>query len=1775
MGPTDRLYVELVANVGGFVTGMDRAAGSVQRVDASTGKVDKTLSRLGKGGLLALATGVAVVGRETLQLDTAMRNVNSISGMTETQLAATTDRLVQMSKVLPQSSSTLAEGLYDIASSGFQGAEGMKVLDAAATSASAGMTQTATSAKAITAVLNAYKKPAAEAADVSDILFQTVNLGVTSFEQLAHNVGDYIGQSQALGVEFAETGSAIATLTLNGTTAAQAGTTLGSVLNTLIKPSEDLTTVLERNGYASGTAAIEALGLRGTMQMLSEQSGGTAEGMSELFTDVQALRGALALTSNDGATYAEVAAKIEDRTSRAGAAQRALAEQSKAASFQLGLIRNQAVAAGVGLANMALPTVIDGLVAVQRGGQGAADVLGSIAGQLDGVFDSARTIGRDAVDVLLDVAAAAAPLAELGGKMVVGGLVVSLELLTGLLEPLVGFLADNEVVATALAIALGIHLLGGVTALATKIQVALVVALIDSIGAMGGAAAAARAMGAALTSTAAVAAAATAGIALALASVVIGYQRAGAAAKSLEDAQAAFDNADSLQEKVQGWKDMGEAARGVQDRMEQLRERSIGKTLIDLPGNIDALRMLISGTDDAADAMARAAAEGKVFETNVNALAERGFEPGSAAADRFHNDVVLTGQAFDDMLPLLEAAGVQTGDTFNVMAMKVDAYKDRTESAAGAQDQLVTALDGVQSKAKTTEEAVDALSAALDALIGIPLNAAEAAIAYEAALDSMSAKLAEVDENGQRLGTSLDRNTARGQENETSIIGVVKALQSKLEADAAAGASADDLSRTLATGRERLVEQANAAGLSREAMIKLLAQYGLTPDLVQTVVEAVGTDKATGAVKGVQKAIDDLHGKTVTVGVQYSSMGATRTVGTQGGLQEFANGGVREQHVAQIAPAGAMRLWAEPETGGEAYIPLAPAKRDRSEAILADVADRFGYRLEAFADGGFSRETRDRVYGDAIDWITKHAPKIPAAAPGMGVAAMMAALRAVFPGLALISGLRPGAITATGRPSYHGMGRATDIPPRMDVFNHLASAYPNSTELIFSPAGGRQRYKGQPHVYSGVTKAMHYDHIHWAMAKGGILNPYVRDAGGPLRPGFTYNGTDRDEMVVPMAAGGVIGPLGRATTLRAADGASAAVQRQMLVAQHDGARKAFEMAQAVTARTRAEAGLLTQTKAQHKAQEKLTVALAVEHAARVRYAVAISTLRAAEGKRPDVAAAATKKPVRTPLTGAVSATDRRSLAEATRGITDVDEIEAMVKQWEDYNAALKRNRGLIADLTSAQQELARARGTSDRDIAQAKREMDTDLKLAKTKAERAEAYKKYDAVVKDGAEARSAAYAKVADAQAAIKDQQREDAIDRERAAVDKLVASLEAQQRAREEEQRLREEQQRDRQEKLAELDRLLDEEAAIRQRGADAEQVYADKVVSIRTQVAQAQTDLQEQQQRLLDGRRDQLVGWAQLDQKAAMQWGNSVQQLLTNAQEQNARFEEWAVALAGARARGVSEQVIGALGLDEGPQALGQLQQFGQATVAEIAALNVEVARTTTLAGEQVARDQQAGYGTLGEGLRAAHAQYTDALAKLDDELVKAQADLLVAQASMATELAALGQTQGRSYGEALAAGLQSQVPMVVAAAAALQRAAGGATASATMVNGRYTDTMTGRAAFVGPNGEPGYAAAQAPPGSLAHTMPDGRTAYYLPVKKFDVGGYLEPGYTLAFNGTGQREHIPNPRGGGSAADGGVVAVEVTSLTVIDGQVIDRRVETKLGTLKRASQAHRRRR
>lgn len=104
---------------------------------------------------------------------------------------------------------------------------------------------------------------------------------------------------------------------------------------------------------------------------------------------------------------------------------------------------------------------------------------------------------------------------------------------------------------------------------------------------------------------------------------------------------------------------------------------------------------------------------------------------------------------------------------------------------------------------------------------------------------------------------------------------------------------------------------------------------------------------------GVYQSLISKFTRNFTIGIGAMALNKDGGImGYQSGvgmIRRFANGG--ENHVAQIAPAGAWRLWAEPETGGEAYIPLSSSKRKRSVNILRSVADKFGYGLHEYADG--------------------------------------------------------------------------------------------------------------------------------------------------------------------------------------------------------------------------------------------------------------------------------------------------------------------------------------------------------------------------------------------------------------------------------------------------------------------------------------------------------------------------------------------------------------------------------------------------------------------------------------------------------------------------------------------------------------------------------------------------------------------------------------------------------------------------------------------------------
>jgi TP901 family phage tail tape measure protein len=1042
-GAVKSMTLELIAKNSSVKAVFAESEGVVRRFGKTVDGTNKSLisganiAKTAAVGITALAAGLSYAVSKAVAFDKAMRNVNSLTKANEQTFAAMEKQVISMSTKLPQSATTLAEGLYDIASSGFQGADGIKVLDAAARSASAGLTTTAVSSRAITGVLNAYGLKAKDAADVSDVLFSTVNLGVISFDELANNLGDVVGSAAAASVGIDEVGAAIATMTLSGIKGAQATTSLNDLMKSLVKPSTAMTTLFKQLGYESGASALKQKGLQGVMEDIRKATGGNITTMLQLFPNIEAARGALALLANNGANYAKVADQITDKTKRMGSTQAVLDEQMKSVSAQWQLFTNRIDAAATTVGVKLLPYLSQAMVLTQSTGQAIAKFAGELKDRVGPGLDQFGQAGGHVVDLLENLGKMVLTAGEGLAKLGLAGAIEAFNQLGGVLETVTGFAADNQQIILLLGLAYAAQATGGVALLYGALGKAA-----DAFGMVGPAASKAYDFVAGLF---------TPGVAGAADSVTMLGDKAKAAGSKMKAAFMAVAPAAAiggvLAVAISAWSSYSDGVREAKDATKDV-ERAMNTFDVDqLAAAVNRAEGFIADYYDRLDTFNRGG-KGPGFDQLINftenykttgmlsqldrvqekadqakeALSQMQYNTtelfklmGKPLPDeaKWINDVqgangvqaqtIAMNQmkaVLDQLGPALKAAGVDVTkgwDTqqFTNASSAIQKVRDSTRDTAGAQTTLIDAIKGSSDQLTTAADAADSLKKALDDLMGASIGVAQAQIDWASGLDKLKTTLRD-------NGATLSFNTTKGRENNQAIIDQVGNLQDILVASANAGAGQEELAGKLEAGRSALIKAGTAAGFSKGEMVKLLAQYNLTPELVATIIKESGaqstkeklkaladqaaaldklkpkpkvsaeTTNAQNRLNAVQNRLDEIDGRTANASVTvtentYKNMIETTThldkgvrVNADGGyypttrIPSYANGKLPGQ--ATIAPGrgGGMVQWAEAETGGEAFIPLGPSKRVQSEKILGKVAESFGYMLvQSYASGGF------------------------------------------------------------------------------------------------------------------------------------------------------------------------------------------------------------------------------------------------------------------------------------------------------------------------------------------------------------------------------------------------------------------------------------------------------------------------------------------------------------------------------------------------------------------------------------------------------------------------------------------------------------------------------------------------------------------------------------------------------------------------------------------------------------------------------------------------------
>ncbi|WP_294591642.1 phage tail tape measure protein [uncultured Bacteroides sp.] len=262
------------------------------------------------------------------QFQKSMYEVATISSTISSSLTDYMNKVLEVTQRVPVAANDAAKALYQIVSAGHDGADAMEILEVSAKAAIGGVTDTATSADAITTILNAYKMSAAEAEKVSDMLFTTARLGKTTMGELGQSIAQAAPIAASYGVEIDQVLAAVASLTKQGTPTAQAMTQIRAAI---IGTSKVL-----------GDGAFNTRTFQEALEEVANRSKGSESKLRELVPEIEAVNGVLGMT---GKNAKNAASDLEELGNSTGASEAAFKKMNETADAQLQLLQNNITAA--------------------------------------------------------------------------------------------------------------------------------------------------------------------------------------------------------------------------------------------------------------------------------------------------------------------------------------------------------------------------------------------------------------------------------------------------------------------------------------------------------------------------------------------------------------------------------------------------------------------------------------------------------------------------------------------------------------------------------------------------------------------------------------------------------------------------------------------------------------------------------------------------------------------------------------------------------------------------------------------------------------------------------------------------------------------------------------------------------------------------------------------------------------------------------------------------------------------------------------------------------------------------------------------------------------------------------------------------------------------------------------------------------------------------------------------------------------------------------------
>ncbi len=310
--------MSVVANVAINVDSRN-AVSKLREVQAQAGATEKAFGAL-QSALGALGAGFALtkVIADVKELDTNLRRLSTV-GVDVGKISPALSKLsAELGGVA--SKAELAAASYQAASAGFSDTAGnVNILRAATKAAVGGLADTQAVTEVLVKTLNSYGMSGSQAIQVTDSISKAVELGNQEWSDYTSQLGRVASIAALAGVSLDEVNTFIAAATKNGATAEIAFTGLGATLNTLLQPTKESQEAAARLGIQWNYSGLQAKGFTGLMAELAVAINKDKEASARLLGSQEAMRGAFAAASKNGADFKNILEQIGDASGKTDA----------------------------------------------------------------------------------------------------------------------------------------------------------------------------------------------------------------------------------------------------------------------------------------------------------------------------------------------------------------------------------------------------------------------------------------------------------------------------------------------------------------------------------------------------------------------------------------------------------------------------------------------------------------------------------------------------------------------------------------------------------------------------------------------------------------------------------------------------------------------------------------------------------------------------------------------------------------------------------------------------------------------------------------------------------------------------------------------------------------------------------------------------------------------------------------------------------------------------------------------------------------------------------------------------------------------------------------------------------------------------------------------------------------------------------------------------------------------------------------------------------------